>query len=66
MTGKWLYDIVLPRDGKYILVGDQGDEEFDTKEEARADADDYIISMLEKEYNAKAREFEVNCYQAQY
>lgn len=65
MKGKWLYDITLCKDAKYILVGDQGDEEFDTKEEAQADADDYIISMLEKEYDAPRGLFEVNCYQAQ-
>ena len=55
----WLYDITL--NGQ--LVGDQGDGEFDTKEEARADADDYIISGLCKEYNAKPKDFVVDCYQ---
>ena len=61
MKGKWLYNISLDD----YIVGNQGDEEFDTKEEAQADADDYIISMLEKEYDAPHSLFEVNCYQAQ-
>ena len=62
MKGKWLYDIILNRK----LVGDQGDLEFDTKEEARADADDYCISELCKEYGVEPRDFEIECYRANY
>ena len=56
----WAYDITL--DGKH--VGDNGDLWFETEEEAKADADDYIISFLEKEYGRPPRDFvtEVGAY----
>lgn len=59
MKGMWIYDILL--DNK--TVGYSGDLEFDNKEEAQADADDYIISELEKEYNRRPKDFKVICYQ---
>ena len=58
----YLYDIFL--DGAYI--GDQGDGEFRTKEEAQADADDYIISELSAEYNRPVSDFKVTVYKANY
>ena len=58
MVGKFLYDITLEDKN----IGDSGDLEFDTKEEAQADADDYIISELSNEYNAKPSEFRVEIY----
>lgn len=60
MNSCWLYDIIL--DNKVIV--NSGDLEFDSREEARADADDYIISELEKEYNRKPKDFNVICYQS--
>ena len=62
MERKWLYDIMLNEK----IVGDQGDGEFDTKAEAQADADDYCISELCKEYDANPRDFKIECYQAAY
>lgn len=62
MVGKFLYDIAL--EDKYI--GDSGDLEFDTKEEAQADADDYIISELSKEYCRPVSDFDVLIYKSQY
>lgn len=58
MEEKYLYNIRL--DGQ--IVGDNGDLEFITKEEAQADADDYIISELSKEYNKKVSDFIVEIY----
>lgn len=55
---KYLYDITL--DGR--LVGDQGDESFDTKDEAREDAEDYIRTELMKEYNRPFDDFKIECY----
>lgn len=55
----WIYDIIL--NGQTVI--NSGDEEFDTKAEAQADADDYIISELCDEYEANANEFTVNCYE---
>ena len=55
---KYLYDITL--DGH--LVGDQGDELFDTKDEAREDAEDYIRIALMKEYNRPFDDFKIECY----
>lgn len=54
----YLYDITL--DEK--LIGDQGDEDFDTKEEAREDAEDYIKSELMKEYNRPFEDFNIEVY----
>ena len=54
----YLYDITL--DDK--LVGDQGDEYFDTKDEAREDAEDYIRMELMKEYNRPFDDFKIECY----
>lgn len=58
MDKKYLYDITL--DGN--IVGDQGDYLFDTKEEAQADANSYIISTLEKEYGKTYEDFEIVIY----
>ena len=54
----YLYDITL--DDR--LVGDQGDEYFDTKDEAREDAEDYIRMELMKEYNRPFDDFKIECY----
>ena len=58
--GKWLYDIFL--DGS--IVGNQGDEAFDTKDEAVIDANIYIEEYLAKEYEVNGDEFVVEYYQA--
>ena len=55
---KYLYDIIL--DGH--LVGYQGDESFDTKDEAREDAEDYIRMELMEEYNRPFDDFKIECY----
>jgi len=55
---KYLYDITLDDH----LVGDQGDESFDTKDEAREDAEDYIRTELTKEYNRPFEDFKIECY----
>ena len=60
--GKWLYDIFLDD----CLVGDQGDEAFDTKEEAEIDANSYIEDELTKEYEEPRDRFKIEYYQAQY
>ena len=60
--GKWLYDVYL---GDFI-VGNQGDEAFDTKEEAEIDANDYIVNGLSKFYEANENDFVIDYYQAQY
>lgn len=54
----YLYDIFLNGN----LVGDQGDEEFLTKEEAINDATNYINAELCKEYNATPADFYIECY----
>lgn len=54
----YLYDIEL--DGK--LVGDQGDEWFDTEEEATEDAEEYIRTELVSEYNRPFEDFVIECY----
>ena len=59
---KWLYDVYL---GDFI-VGNQGDEAFDTKEEAEIDANDYIVNGLSKLYEANENDFVIDYYQAQY
>ena len=61
---KYLYDIFLDDLPQGNCVGSSGDLEFDTKEEAQADADDYIISELSKEYDRRVREFRVDVYEA--
>ena len=60
--GKWLYDIFLGN----CLVGDQGDEIFETKKDAEIDANDYILNGLSKFYNVNDDDFTVEYYQAQY
>lgn len=60
MAGKWLYDIFLDD----CIVGNQGDYEFDTKEEAVIDANDYIENTLVSEYERNGDDFEVQYYQA--
>ena len=62
MVEKILYDIILDEQ----IVGDSGDMEFYTKAEAQADADDFIISELSKEYNRKVSDFKVSLYKAIY
>ena len=57
--GKWLYDIFL---GNY-LVGNQGDESFETKKDAEIDANDYILNGLSKFYNVNDDDFTVEYYQ---
>lgn len=63
-TKKYLYDIFLDDLPQGNCVGDQGEREFDTIEEAQADADDFIISELSKEYNKPAKDFRVEIYKA--
>ena len=41
---KWLYDIFLDN----LIVANQGDYAFDTKEEAEADANQYIEDTLDR------------------
>ena len=57
----WLYDIFLKENG--ILVGTQGDYEFDTKEEAYEDAVDYIQNGLMEEYNKEENDFRIETYE---
>ena len=59
---KYMYDIFLDKLDCGNLVGTNGDMVFDTESEAQADADDYIISELSNEYNAKPSEFRVEIY----
>lgn len=56
---EWMYDIML----NDKVVGTSGDLTFETYGDALADAHDYILSILEKEYEAKAYEFKVNVYE---
>ena len=63
---KYMYDIFLDKLDCGNLVGTNGDLEFDTKEEAQADADDYIISELSKEYCRPVSDFDVLIYKSQY
>lgn len=56
----YIYDILL----NDFCVGDSGDEIFDTKEEAKADADDYIISYLADEHKVKPKDFKVVIYES--
>lgn len=60
MKGKYIYDIFLNE----VMVGDSGDEIFDTENEALADAHDYIISYLADEFKKQANEFEIQIYEA--
>ena len=41
-------------------------KEFDTKEEAEVDANDYLENGLTKFYEADAEKFSIEYYQAQY
>lgn len=61
-AGKWLYDIYLDD----FCVGNQGDEAFDTKEEAEADALNFINNGLSDEYKRHAEDFKIGCYQAMF
>ena len=56
----FIYDVLLNDE----LVGDSGDEIFDTKAEAQADADDLIISALEDEYKKPYSAFEIVFYES--
>ena len=60
MKGKWLYDIFLDD----LIVGNQGDEEFDTKKDAEVDANEYIEQALAKEYGVNGDDFRIDYYQA--
>lgn len=60
--GKWLYDIFLH--GR--CVGNQGDEAFDTKEEAEIDANEWIENVLSEFYGENVNYFVIDYYQAQY
>ena len=60
--GKWLYDIFL--DDNH--VGDQGDEAFDTREDAEIDANHYLEQALANEYNRNADDFVIEYYQGAY
>lgn len=62
MEGQFLYDITLDEQ----VVANSGDFEFDTEAEAQADADDFIVSELSKEYNRKVCDFQVLLYKAIY
>lgn len=62
MKNKILYDITLDKQ----VVGNSGDMEFDTEAEAKADANDFIIGELSKEYNRKVDDFKVLLYKALY
>ena len=57
---KYIYDIICP-DG--TVAGNSGDEIFDTKEEALADAHDYIISYLAEECDVKPKDFDIEIYE---
>lgn len=57
---KFLYDVKLDEQ----IVGDSGDMEFDTEEEARADANKFIRDELSKEYNRKIIDFKILLYKA--
>lgn len=60
--GNYLYDIYLDDLPQGNLVGNSGDLYFETEEQAQADADDYIISELSKEYGRPAKDFRVDIY----
>lgn len=60
----YIYDIFLNDMPDGNLVADSGDEIFDTEAEARADAHDYIISILEDEYNRPPKDFDIVIYEA--
>ena len=62
MKNKILYDITLDE----MVVGNSGDMEFDTEAEAKADANDFIIGELSKEYNREIDDFKVLIYKALY
>ena len=62
MEGKIIYDITL--DGQ--IVGSNGDMEFDTEAAANADANDFIVGELSKEYNREISDFKVLLYKAIY
>lgn len=63
---KYLYDIFLDDLPQGSCVANSGDFEFDTEEEAQADADDFIISELSKEYDRPVRDFRVGIYKSLY
>ena len=55
----YIYDILL----NDFCVGNSGDGIFDTEEEARADADDYIIYLAD-EHKVKPKDFKVVIYES--
>jgi hypothetical protein len=55
----WNYIIKL----NDVVVGDNGDLEFETEQEARADAHDYILSELADEFNVQCNEFEIEIWE---
>ena len=56
---KYIYDICL--NGR--LIGDSGDEIFDTKEEARADARDYAEDLA-SDYDCSVSDLEICVFEA--
>jgi len=56
---KYIYDICLHGE----LVGDSGDEIFDTKEEARADARDYAEDLA-TDYDCSVSDLEICVFEA--
>ena len=55
---KWVYEITLNN----RIVGDQGDAEFETREEALADANNLIVNGLCEEYEVSADTFKVEVF----
>ena len=51
----WVYEINLNNK----IIGDSGDLSFNTKSEALADAQDYIISYLSKEYKCDIKDCDI-------
>lgn len=56
---KYIYDICL--NGQ--LIGDSGDEIFDTKEEARSDAKDYAEDLA-TDYDCSVSDLEICVFEA--
>ena len=60
----WKYDIhLMTTNGIDKHYADSEDLEFETKEEARADADDFIISDLADRLNCNVHDFIVEVYE---
>ena len=59
---RWVYDIYLDDLETGNLVGDNGEEDFETKEEAEKDAKLFITRHLCEEYNRNENEFRIKYY----